>query len=266
MGRTHVRAALATLTLLSVFPAGAAVAACLQSELITEPGHYTLCEDFVNRPIRITSSNVTLECAGHSVVTVAGEEAFANGPTESCVGGRSGIHVANDQFWIGNVVILNCVVGGWDSGIRSGFVEGLTLIGNSAHHNWDGFDLNQSSLIEMSDSVSFENGGTCQGARNGDGIDLDLVDGANFTRIDTFLNVDHGVTISNFHNVNPCGQYWNNSVTYRDSASFNNGGRGFNIRRTRTSLFENNWCRGNTQGAWRTECVESTTVNMPDCF
>ena len=255
----------------SVFVASRAFAVCLTSTTISSPGYYELCSDYINQPIRITANDVTLDCGGHKVWTTSNPTA----PTEPCNGtGRHGIWVANDAWWIGNITVMNCNVAGWDSAIRAGYVSGLALYGNVVHHSWDGFDLNQSIWINAADNWTYSNGAYCsnppppkQPGWNGDGVDLDLVDHSTFTRIYSYSNKDHGVTVTYFHNYNPCGSYYNHNITYRDSHSFSNQGRGFNLKGLRNSTFVSNYCSSNAQGPLKNECDGGgNNINMPQCY
>jgi hypothetical protein len=232
------------------------------SGTISEPGLYMLCEDF-HQPIRITSSDVRLYCSNRKVWTTLD----GTMPTQPSLG-KHGIWVENDDWWVSNVMIERCNVAGWDSGIRAGYVSGLRLYHNYAHHNGDGFDLNQSVWIEARDNKAWDN--------FDDGVDLDLVDWSTFDRTSAYGNKDHGVSLSNFHDYNACPKdlppsapgstYYNHNIEYKNSEVLNNGGYGFNIRRTKDSTFINNKCRDNTKGATRRECEGGgNTFNMPDC-
>lgn len=250
--KTKVVASVASLICLVSSSAGA-------TWTIDSPGSYVLNQDRINDEIRITSSDVTLDCQNHKVW----RDSTVNAPIEPCSGGRHGIWVEKDGFWVYNVTIRNCDVAGWDSGIRGVYVESLNLSGNVAKRNWDGFDINQGRYVSATGNVAAVNGGFCaaKNENNGDGFDLDLVHESNFSNNHSYSNFDHGFTVNNFKQA--CGTWFNVNLWLEHNHIFANQGRAINFKHTQDGGFRHNFFESispNRQGNWKPECSNNPTV------
>ncbi len=132
-------------------------------------------------PIVIGANDVMLDCHLRTIKKTGTQREM----------GSYGITVTGKN----NITIQNCVVWGWEVGIR---VEknpadndkrstNITLRNNKAYYNDDGFDINDSDGILIQGGGAFHN--------TGDGIDLDRVSMVMINGVHIDHNTDKGIAL-----------------------------------------------------------------------
>jgi hypothetical protein len=223
------------------------------------PGVKTVGGPGVNTwPHRIAVSNVTLDCGWTPLCTTDPCPTRATEPNDDS--GRYGIYVesfGNDILT--GITIKRCDVRGWNANIFVNYVNGATIHDNFVRYGWDGIDTNRAWNLNVYYNTARDNAG--------DGIDVDEVRNSNYHDNWVFSNGDHGITLNSF---DACEQTtpqpWRTEGTLVQwNTIHDNGGRGVNIKNTKTSTIKENWIWGNKEGAgkckWSSpDCCEDTNV------
>jgi hypothetical protein len=228
-----------------------------QCWVIDTPGDKTIGGPGVNTwPHRIAVSNVTLDCAWTPLCTT---DPCPTRVTERNDGsGRYGLYVESfgDDILTG-ITIKRCDVRGWDANIFLNYVNGATIHDNFVQYGWDGIDTNRAWNLDVYYNTASYNAG--------DGIDVDEVRTSNYHDNWVYSNGDHGITLNAYDacELDP-PQPWRTEGTWVQRNTIDdNGGRGVNIKNTKTSTIKENWIWNNSKGVGKcklSDCCESSNV------
>lgn len=232
---------------------------------ISHPGTYTLTRDYVGENIIIEVGGVTLDCAGHIIKGNANISSAADRDTT-----RNGIWVrhpsvarnplpANSGSWwaIGSITVKNCIVYGWNAGIKGDMLSPITLLNNTTNYNGDGIDLNYvyQSLVSGGDSSW----------NAAEGIDLDVVSWTTITNVWIYANGKHGIGLNNYDR--GCGTNPNWDCNYGNNFSNNTvlytKGAGMNLKASYGGTFNNNEIAYSCQDLLKTNniCYENNSIS-----
>jgi parallel beta-helix repeat protein len=108
-------------------------------ELLTDT---TLLEDH-RGTISIQASNITLDCAGHSVISAD-------------PGNGIGVSVNHVNATTG-ITIKNCHASGFTQGFHATLTENITFQNNTATGNWEGFGVRNTQWVTLLDNHAYDN-------------------------------------------------------------------------------------------------------------